>query len=338
MTPSEGIHSEHDIGVKTLVQQSVVENHLEGGAVYDDFSGIKLRRDPANNFEIQTPEEHEEPATVKDKIRRVFQEASPSWLVNNAVRANSAFRMAGDWFNYKSSQKAGSVYRGRAAMISAVGGVTSFFFPQHEQSQDTIDAYDRMSLPEYATTRVGQIFQPWNHITQTIGASIALNGLFTLQSGMHFLSTSKDAAELKIPYVKETFPLRKGMLESTRGLWTLAGAGGLIFAKNEANAWQWFSSFMTARTGITIAQGFESHKFDKDQYMGFSVASNLTANGVGFLYGGGKKYPDGTIVEVQKRGAEKEATIEESILEPSKQVTAHDAELTQHKHEVLERV
>ena len=299
----------------------------------------------------------EEAVKIKDRIRRWFQENTPAPVVNNAVRINSVVRGFGDFLNIgsgiKAMQAGGGYARIRAGAVSGFGSVIGTVYEQKEQSQETIDEYNRMSTPEYAWTRMKQIFQPQDHLTQTVGATIAANGLWTVESGVRFLTKEYSAAEIArsahqsemtIPFVHSRFKwkptvLRKGMLETVRGGWTLIGASALIFAKNEADAWQVFTSVMTGRTAVTVAQGVESKAKDNDSFNGAYTATTLFANGVGFLYGGVKKEEDGTIVEVRNDKTEKplkyQAIVEEQESNvPQRHVEAETGELLQREQHV----
>ena len=203
----------------------------------------KSDKPPAGLFEFTGPTESQVGNVI---IAPEEETPQGSWVGrlfrDNITRINSALRITGDLIYATSGMMFGSWARSVGAATAI--GTTAFglFYNQKEQASEELAAIEKMSRPTYIRHRLGQMTRPRENIRQTIGGGVSLAGLLYIVSG----------------------------LESHRTMEVFLGgdlmvAGSLLsFVKDNRNAWQWFSAYLsTTIAPISVGNAIEAyHKGD----------------------------------------------------------------------------
>lgn len=226
-------------------------------------------------------------ANIRDK--------SPDWLVNHGSQVSFSLKTAADGLSVWSAVRKGSQspWRLAGSLITLFTGFLGINIPEKAITEEKQQEYAQMSRWQYFVAKTKEaIFNPKDHIAETSGFALILNGFCLAMSGI--AQSSKNYKS------KETI---QGMMTAAAGMimtympdreraWQLAHTTFMI--RSVPAAFQAHDAYFKGNPEKNIAPG--------DWQQGAKWVLNQIANIVGTLYGGVKKQPDGSIVHIGKKG------------------------------------
>lgn len=222
------------------------------------------------------------------------RDGSPAWLVNNGSRISLAFKGIADGLSVWSSLRKGSqsLWRLAASATTLFSEVLGISFTEKGISEEQQRAYAEMSTWQYCVTKVREAFNPKQHITETAGVALVVNGGFMAMSGV------SQSVKGRVSW------------EIAQGLMTSAAGAMLTFIPDRERAWQWAHGTFIARSVPAATHAYnayytgvpEKNIAPGDWQQAAKWVSNQLANLIGTAYGGVKKLPDNSIVHIGKKG------------------------------------
>jgi len=223
---------------------------------------------------------------------------TPNFVVNSGSQFNFAFKAAADTMSIWSSVRKGSASPARlVASLTTLGSeLLGMVYKEKRITEKQDQYYDSLSKPGYIVEKIKEGLNPKDHILETVGLATIANGIFTTVSGI--LQSSK----------------KRTSWETFQGMMTVAAGLCMSFIRDRERAWQWSTAMFWTRAPVAGKQAWDAyyHGFpDKnvaagDWQQAAKWGLNQTSNVFGFLYGGVKKLPDGTIVHIGKEGGDTE--------------------------------
>ncbi len=240
---------------------------------------------------------------VTDKLSALFdgfiakaRDASPAWLVNNGSRFCLAFKGGADGLSVWSSVRKGSKspWRLAASGVSLFSEILGMQFAEKKISEETQQQYRHMPVVQYVATKTAEAFNPKDHITETAGVALIVNGAFMAMSGVQQSVKSRVSWEIIQGVMTSVAGMIMTYMPDRERAWQIAH--GTFMVRSVPAALQAKNAYFVGVPEKNIAPG--------DWQQAAKWVLNQIANVLGTLYGGVKKMPDGSIVHIGKKGDE----------------------------------
>ncbi len=226
-------------------------------------------------------------ARVRDK--------SPDWLVNRGSQVSFSLKTAADGLSVWSAVRKGSQspWRLAGSLITLVAGFLGTQIPEKKIPEEKQQEYAQMSRWKYFVTKTREaIFNPRDHIAETSGFALILNGFCLAMSGIVQSSKNHKSKETIQGIMTAAAGMIMTYMPDRERAWQLAHTTFMI--RSVPAAFQAHDAYFKGNPEKNIAKG--------DWQQGAKWILNQIANIVGTFFGGVKKLPDGSIVHIGKKG------------------------------------
>lgn len=239
--------------------------------------------------------EQQKPRDGIDGVIARIRDKSPDWLVNSGSRISFSLKSAADGLSVWSAVRKGSQspWRLAGSLITLAAGILGTQIPEKKIPEEKQQEYAQMSRWKYFLTKTREaIFNPKDHIAETSGFALILNGFCLAMSGIVQSSKNHKSKETIQGVMTAAAGLIMTYMPDRERAWQLAHTTFMV--RSVPAAFQAHDAYFKGNPEKNIAAG--------DWQQGAKWILNQIANVIGTLYGGVKKLPDGSIVHIGKKG------------------------------------
>lgn len=236
-----------------------------------------------------------------DQFVAKVRDNSPAWLVNSGSQISLSFKGGADILSIWSSLRRGaySPWRFAGSALTLFAEVLGAIIPEKKISEEKQEEYTHMSRWQYFKTKTREAFDPKNHIAETSGMALIVNGFCLAMAGLNQSSKKKISWEILQGMMTSAAGVIMNYMPDRERAWQVAHTTFMVRSIPAALQAQdaWKNGFPHAKKPVPPGDWQQWGKW----------ILNQIANIFGTLYGGVKKMPDGTIVHIGKQGEDNTA-------------------------------
>ena len=252
-----------------------------------------------------------------DSFIAKVRDATPAWLVNSGTQISLGFKACADGLSVWSSVRKGSSspWRLTGSLITLGAEILGTKIPEKKITEEKQQEYTQMSKWQYFVTKTREAFNPKEHIAETSGLALIINGFCVAMSGLKQSSKNKKSWEILQGAMTSVAGIIMNYMPDRERAWQIAHTTFMIrsvpAALQARDAWK----FGFPEASPPVAKG--------DWQQGAKWVLNQIANLFGTFYGGVKKLPDGSIEHIGKKGEDITAPRQSRRMVASKDAPAH---------------